>query len=146
MSPQQTSRIAALEARFARRLTSRLSDGARHLPDDIEERLRHAREQAMARLEAVSSPSAAAGTSGRTDGSTLSLNGPSTGGGGWWKPLVTLGPVLALVAGLFLIEHLHAQKQISAAAEIDAALLADELPPAAYRDPGFLEFLKSARD
>jgi hypothetical protein len=70
----------------------------------------------------------------------------SSKGSGWWRPLVTLIPVVALVAGLSMIEHLHAQKQISAAAEIDASLLADELPPAAYRDPGFVEFLKSARD
>jgi hypothetical protein len=145
MTSQQTSRTAALEVRFARRLASRLSEGAGQLPDDIEERLRHARGQAIARLGAVLTPVAAIGVSGRAGGGTASLNGPSTGAG-WWKPLVTLLPVLALVAGLFLIEHLHAQKQISAAAEIDAALLADDLPPAAYRDPGFLEFLKSARD
>jgi len=145
MTSQQTSRTAALEARFARRLATRLSDGARQLPDDIEERLRHARGQAIARLDAVSAPVAAVGVSGRAFGGAFSMNGPSSGGG-WWKPLVTLVPVLALVAGLFMIEHLHAQKQISAAAEIDAALLADELPPAAYRDPGFVEFLKSARD
>jgi hypothetical protein len=30
-----------------------------------------------------------------------------------------------------------------AAAEIDAQLLSDTLPPAAYSDPGFAEFLKN---
>jgi hypothetical protein len=35
------------------------------------------------------------------------------------------------------------QEQVDAAAEIDAALLADDLPPAAYSDPGFLAFLKN---
>jgi hypothetical protein len=35
----------------------------------------------------------------------------------------------------------RAVQQISATAEIDAALLGDELPPAAYTDPGFSEFL-----
>jgi len=29
-----------------------------------------------------------------------------------------------------------------AAAAVDAALLADDLPPAAYADPGFVAFLK----
>jgi hypothetical protein len=33
-----------------------------------------------------------------------------------------------------------------AAAEVDTALLADTLPPEAYRDPGFVEFLKTAED
>ena len=29
------------------------------------------------------------------------------------------------------------------AAEVDAALLTDDLPPAAYTDPGFAQFLKT---
>jgi hypothetical protein len=33
-------------------------------------------------------------------------------------------------------------QQIQAAAEVDAVLLADDLPPEAYADPGFGEFLK----
>jgi hypothetical protein len=35
----------------------------------------------------------------------------------------------------------HTQEQIRTAAEIDAALLGDALPPAAYTDPGFAEYL-----
>ena len=54
--------------------------------------------------------------------------------------------VLALAGGFFLIGHLHSQAQISAAAEIDAALLSDDLPPEAYNDPGFVEFLKTFAD
>ncbi|MBC7611256.1 MAG: DUF3619 family protein, partial [Polaromonas sp.] len=29
--------------------------------------------------------------------------------------------------------------------EVDAALLTDELPPAAFSDPGFVQFLKVTR-
>jgi hypothetical protein len=32
------------------------------------------------------------------------------------------------------------------AAEIDSALLADDLPPKAYSDAGFVEFLKTPRE
>ena len=39
-------------------------------------------------------------------------------------------------------QHLHEQAEIRAAAEIDAALLADDLPPEAYGDPGFGAYLK----
>ena len=35
------------------------------------------------------------------------------------------------------------RRQVVAAAEIDAALLTDDLPPDAYSDPGFAEFLRS---
>ena len=30
-------------------------------------------------------------------------------------------------------------------AEVDAALLTDDLPPAAFSDPGFVQFLKTTR-
>jgi len=61
---------------------------------------------------------------------------------GWGWRLATLAPLIALVAGLVLIQIQHDDDQISAAAEVDAALLADDLPPAAYTDAGFAEFLR----
>ena len=59
--------------------------------------------------------------------------------------VVSVGVIAAsfVVAGLVLIQNQLVRAQIEAAAEIDFDLLADELPPAAYSDPGFLEFLKS---
>ena len=44
---------------------------------------------------------------------------------------------------LIAIDEWHESAQIQAAAEVDSALLSDPLPPDAYRDPGFLEFLKA---
>ncbi len=55
-------------------------------------------------------------------------------------------PAFALVAGLFLIQTWQDKAQISVAAEIDAALLADDLPPTAYSDAGFAEFLKTPHE
>jgi hypothetical protein len=52
-------------------------------------------------------------------------------------------PLLALVVGLILIQRWQTTAQISVAAEVDAALLADDVPPTAYRDAGFIEFLKT---
>ena len=48
-----------------------------------------------------------------------------------------------LIGGLMLIQERHWNAQIEAAADIDAALLTDDLPPGAYADPGFAEFLNS---
>jgi hypothetical protein len=52
-------------------------------------------------------------------------------------------PLVALVAGLVMIQNWQTRTQISVAAEIDEALLGDDLPINAYRDPGFAEFLKA---
>jgi Protein of unknown function (DUF3619) len=66
-----------------------------------------------------------------------------TGGPPWWLRAASLLPLAILVGGLILIQHRYTEQQIQAAAEIDAALLTDDLPPQAYSDPGFAEFLKT---
>ncbi|MFM9915665.1 MAG: DUF3619 family protein [Rhizobacter sp.] len=138
-------RADVLETRFGLRLAARLSEGANHLPHDVTERLRFAREIALARRLSTASALADATTVGSSS-TTLSLGGGPSSGKPWWTSLTAILPLLALVGGLYLIGHLHARQQIAAAAEIDAALLSDDLPPAAYSDPGFVEFLKAARD
>ena len=65
---------------------------------------------------------------------------PSTSSG--WLRLASLLPLLVLIVGLLAIQHLHEQAEIRAAAEVDAALLSDDLPPEAYGDLGFAAFLK----
>ncbi|HRH88478.1 MAG TPA: DUF3619 family protein [Rubrivivax sp.] len=130
----------ALQARFALRVVSRLSEQTDLLAHDIVERLRVAREQAVARARQVrlAQPVAA---------SAFQLAGVSRGGvalgqspSGWLR-LASLLPLMVLVLGLLLIQHLHEQAEIRAAADVDAALLADDLPPEAYGDPGFVAFL-----
>jgi hypothetical protein len=64
----------------------------------------------------------------------------------WWTRMASVLPLVTLVLGLFLIDQWHDRAQISAAADVDSALLADDLPPDAYSDPGFAEFLKSPRE
>lgn len=133
--------VDALQARIGLRLAARLSEQNRHLPSDIAERLRVAREQALVRARARSTGLQAA-SAARTlvgAGAGSSAGGPGTP---WWLPLASATPLLLLLAGLLVINHGHELSQARAAAEIDAALLADDLPPDAYRDPGFFEFLK----
>ena len=55
-------------------------------------------------------------------------------------------PLVALVAGLVLIHTILNDIRASDVAEVDAALLTDDLPPAAYADPGFVQFLKAGRE
>jgi hypothetical protein len=144
--PGATPNTEALEARFALRATAHLTARADALPQDITERLRVAREQAIQRARAVRTEVAPQVAASRA-GATLTWPGtPSDDGSGWWLKLGALLPLVALVAGLMLIQDWHGSNQVSAAAEIDASLLSDDLPPSAYSDPGFVEFLKSPQD
>jgi hypothetical protein len=135
----------ALQARFAMRVVGRLSESAEHMPHHIDERLRVAREQALERArQARRSAAAETATAVVTSGPSVASLSPRHVSP-WWVKLAALFPLIMLIAGLTVIEELHYRNQISAAAEIDAALLADSVPPDAYRDPGFVEFLKTAQ-
>lgn len=136
-----THHADAVEGRLALRLTALLSESADDLPHDLAERLRFGRERALAaarhqRRQEASVVASSVSASGRA----AVLAGPPS----VWLRLASALPLVVLVAGLVLIQQHHDLEQISAAVEIDSALLADELPPAAYRDPGFSEFLRSA--
>jgi hypothetical protein len=130
--------LEAMEARLALRLAAALDDTP--VPHDIGQRLRVAREQALDRARAAraTTHASAATAVGRDGAATL-----GGGGGGWWMRLASVLPLALLVAGLVAISQEAVQEQVNAAAEIDAALLADDLPPAAYSDPGFIAFLKN---
>lgn len=136
----------ASEARLARyglRVAAHLSERNADFPADIGERLRIAREQAVERARASRRPVgrvAAADTAG--SGGTLTLGGDD-GNGGLFSQLVRWLPIALLLAGLVGVQDLQQRFVTSAAAEVDGDLLADDLPPAAYGDPGFAEFLKA---
>lgn len=130
--------LDALQARFALRVASRLAEQADTLPHDLRERLRVAREQAVARARQVRRAEAAPTAVQVSTGGSVALGQPPSG----WVRLAAALPLMVLVLGLLLIQHLHDQAEIHAAADVDAALLADDLPPEAYGDPGFVEFLR----
>lgn len=133
--PPSASQREAVQARLARRWLAPLDAAA--LPHDIEQRLRFARDRALAEAAGQRRRLAAAtGVVGMSNG-VAALTGPA-----WWQRVASALPLFVLVAGLLAIQQLKSSGQIDAAAEIDAILLADELPPAAYTDPGFAEFLK----
>jgi len=164
--PLNAAQREALEARFALRLSARLDEGAQSVPHDITERLRVARQQAVeaarvARLKTAPAISVApqglqVGWASATAGAGRAL-GPWHDGAAarrsdhgrrlddgpvsWGWRLASALPVLALVAGLWGVKFYHQLEQLEAAADVDIALLSDDLPPDAYADPGFAEFL-----
>jgi hypothetical protein len=171
-TPLTAAQREALEARFALRLSARLDEGAQSLPHDISERLRIAREQAVrAAREARAAVlvTAPVVTPVLTQG-TVSLAGAGQGAPqvsvenwserqharardhgrklddapvSWGWRLAAALPVLALVAGLWGIQKYYQHEQVQAATDVDMALLTDELPPSAYADPGFEEYLRT---
>jgi len=130
----------AMEARVALRIAGRLSQRADALPYDIGERLRVARLRAVDRARELRKLSTAPAQH-LQGGGLIAMSAPPS----WWLRLASLAPLALLLAGLLMIQQTYLDQQIRAAAEIDEAILTDELPPQAYSDPGFAEFLKSPR-
>ena len=133
--------LAAEQAQnaFGRQLAARLDESAQALPHDIEQRLKALRMQAQARRKVVQLQSAAAVV---RSGGTLALQSPGDSFG-WWGRAGAVLPLLALLIGLLSISHLQDERRIQELASVDTELLTDELPPAAYTDPGFAQFLRT---
>jgi hypothetical protein len=125
---------------FGRRVAARLTQAEGELPYEITERLRAARTQAMARRKLVSAQTAPAVLA--SGGGTATL-GFGDEGVSWWNRIASALPILVLAAGLVAIHVVQNDRRASEVAEVDAAILTDDLPPAAYADPGFTQFLKS---
>jgi hypothetical protein len=128
--------------RFGLKLAARLSQSTDALPHDISERLRAARMQAVDRYKQVKIVTASALQS-NGGAATLTFGEENSG---LWRWVASIIPLLALVAGLVAIQMLDNDNRAKELAEIDSAILTDDLPPAAYTDPGFVQFLKARRD
>lgn len=141
LHPSSSEDIAG---RFARRVAARLDEGAEALPHDISERLRAARMQALEKRKkpVLARQTATAPVLVRA-GRSAALGGWGAEGSAWWRSLAAVVPVLALVAGLVAINLAQDDYGTTEMAEVDAALLTDALPPSAYADPGFVQFLKT---
>jgi hypothetical protein len=127
---------------FGLRIAARLNLASLELPHDISERLRAARTRAVAaRLKPQTRLQTSTTIIHQNGATLLSFGGDE--GLNIWSRLASLLPLIALIAGLALIQNVMDDDRANELAEIDSALLVDDLPPAAYADPGFLQFLKN---
>ena len=127
-----------LQDRYGLRVAARLTQAAEALPNDITERLKAARMQALGKRKIAEKAVA---------GRTQLAGGAAVLGGGedrakWWSRIASALPLLVLVIGLVAINVIRNEQAASDLAAVDAALLVDDLPPSAYADPGFVRFIQ----
>jgi hypothetical protein len=107
------------------------------LPKEIKDRLYAARMKAISlkKPEKVRVQKRALATSAG------SWNSGSSNG--VWDTIGWVAPLAVLVFGLIGIAQWQDDARINDIAEVDAALLTDDVPPDAYADSGFMAFLKN---
>ncbi|MEE2976341.1 MAG: DUF3619 family protein [Pseudomonadota bacterium] len=142
------NKVELRERRFAHAVRTALNESAGQLPPDVRDRLAAARRTALAHKKAevpstVRSPALAipgvGSVSFDTEGEAPS---PLQRAAAVLRRLGLLWPTIALVAGLAGIYQWQQQQRVDELAEVDAAMLLDDLPLAAYADQGFHQYLK----
>ena len=122
---------------FGRASAALLSQSAQSLPAGIKDRLHAARMKALAVRKPekmlVQKPVFAG----------FARNWSPRSSNGFWDTVGWVAPLVVLVFGLIGIAQWQDESRINDIAEVDAALLTDDVPPDAYADSGFMAFLKN---
>jgi hypothetical protein len=134
------NKSTVLHDRQGLKLASYLSLGVGELPHDISERLRVARVQALSQRKISKLGIAVAVI---PNGGSVALTWGHDEGLSLWGRIGSILPLVALVVGLLFINSMQNDNRARELAEVDVAILTDVLPPAAFADPGFIQFLKA---
>lgn len=124
------------EIDFAYKVRRAMTESSENLPEATLDRLAAARQLALSRQKQAD-PSGVLAFGGILAGNS----GQSISQKGWVKKMWIALPLFALMIGLYGIYEYEQEQQINDLAEIDAAVLVDELPPDAYLDGGFNAYL-----
>ena len=121
---------------FGRATAALLRHGSQSLPAGIKDRLYAARLKALS----VKKPEKV-----RIQQHVLahSSGSWSVGSRSFWDNIGWIAPLVVLVFGLIGIAQWQQDSRINDIAELDVALLTDDVPPDAYADNGFIGFLKN---
>ena len=121
---------------FGQASAALLRQGAHNIPQNIKDRLYAARMKALS----VKKPEKVRIQKQVLAGSARNW---TSGSNGTWDTLGWIAPLVVLVFGLIGIAQWQDDSRINDIAEVDAALLSDDVPPDAYADSGFMAFLKN---
>ncbi|HSG23581.1 MAG TPA: DUF3619 family protein [Azonexus sp.] len=119
------------EERYAHRVRLALNHALNDIPPTASRRLEAARHLALSRQK-LATPKMALASSG-------SLPFSTTPHAPYVKQVLA---IVALLLGMWISFYWHSVEYVSALEEVDSALLADALPPEAFMDNDFLEWLK----
>jgi hypothetical protein len=135
-------REQALQDQFGSKIAARLSQASAEVPHDISERLRVARQQAVAQRKKPQLV-LASHVNVQNGAATLNFGNERIG---LWGRFASILPLIALLVGLIAINIIQDDDRANELAEVDSALLTDDLPPSAYTDPGFTQFLRVSKE
>ncbi len=119
------------EERYAFRVRQALNHGLQDIPPAASRRLEAARHLALARQKQAQPEMALAGVG--TTSFRVSHNLP------YLKQILA---VVALLLGMWISFYWHSVQYVTELEEVDSALLTDDLPPDAFLDNDFFEWLK----
>lgn len=122
---------------FAYKVRHALNEHADHLPPSTVDRLASARKAALARKRPDMPSIVAERKLAGNLGSFLSFS--------FLGRMAYVVPVIALVGGLAGIYQMEERQRVAELAELDAAVLSDELPLTAYLDTGFNAYLEQQK-
>ena len=119
---------------LAYKIRHALNDNLDNLPASTTDRLAAARAQALARKKADASARAKTRQRNTFDlGGLFSMQ--------WVARAAVVAPLLAMVAGMVGVYQYEHEQRAAELAELDAAVLSDDLPLTAYTDHGFNAYL-----
>lgn len=121
------------DERFAYRIRQTLNQGSHDIPPAALRRLEAARHLALSRQKQAAPALALAGGHG-----SIHFGGPLPG---YLKPILA---ALALLLGMYISFYWQSHEYISEMEAVDSALLADDLPPEAFLDQDFSEWLNDS--
>ena len=118
------------EERYAQRIRQALNHGLKDIPPAASRRLEAARHLALNRQ--------------KQEVAVLALGTVGQQGGKVWREIPHARQMLAIVAlllGMWISFYWHSAQYVADLEEVDSALLTDDLPPDAFLDNEFFEWL-----